>query len=70
MSNLNPQERQILKVLLENQFLSTRQVAEKAGISWNTAKKYLDKFLEDKWIEHKSTGKKDYWKAHPPKEDD
>jgi len=67
MDELKPQEKQILKTLLENPYLTTRQVAEKTGISWNTAKKYLDKFLEFKWIEHKTTGKKDYWKAYPPK---
>ena len=67
MTELKPQEKQILKTLLENPYLTTRQVAEKTGISWNTAKKYLDKFLEKKWIEHKTTGKKDYWKAYPPK---
>jgi predicted HTH transcriptional regulator len=67
MTELNPQEKQILKVLLENPYITTRQVAQKAKISWNTAKKYLDKFLENKWIEHQGKGKKDYWKAHPPK---
>ena len=67
MTELKPQEKQILKTLLENRYLTTRQVAEKTGISWNTAKKYLDKFLELKWIEHWTSGKKDYWKAYPPK---
>ncbi len=68
MAEMNPQEKQILKVLLENQFISTRQVAEKANLSWNTAKKYLDIFLERGWISHHSMSGKDYWKAFPPKE--
>jgi DNA-binding MarR family transcriptional regulator len=69
LNNLSAHEQQILKVLLENPYISTRQVARKAGISWNTTKKYLDRFREMKWVEHKRGKSKDFWKAYPPHEE-
>jgi hypothetical protein len=65
-AELNAVERQILKVLLENPFISTRQVAAKAGVSWSTAKKCLDSFRERMWVEYRSRKSREYWKAYPP----
>jgi Fic family protein len=62
---LKPQELRILKTLLEhNYYLNTTQVANLAGISWNTADKYLKKFRRSKWIDHMKRGNRDYWRAY------
>jgi predicted transcriptional regulator len=65
---LNPIEQRILTAMIENTgFHSTREIAELSGVSWNTAEKYLQQFLKNKWIEHYKSGNRDYWKATPPK---
>lgn len=62
---LKPQEKAILKALLEHDyFLSTTEVAEIAGVSWNTANIYLQNFKAKRWIEHKTEGNRDYWRAY------
>ena len=46
-------EQRILTVMIENAGShSTRGIAELSGLSWNTAQKYLEQFLKDKWIDH------------------
>jgi hypothetical protein len=48
---LKPVEIAVLKVLLEHSCqLSTTQVAPIANVSWNTAKKYLEKAHSFNWI--------------------
>jgi predicted transcriptional regulator len=60
-------EQRILTVMIENAGShSTRGIAELSGLSWNTAQKYLEQFLKDKWIDHYKKGNRDYWKATPP----
>jgi len=67
MNRLNPREREILKTLLEhNYYLTTTQVAKLAGVSWNTAAAYLEKFFDDGWINKQSRGRWQLWKAIPP----
>lgn len=62
---LKPQEIRILKTLLEhNYYLSTTQVAEITGISWNTADKYLEQFWKCCWIEKVKRGNRNYWRAY------
>ena len=47
-----PQEKSIIKVLHdENRWMSIKEVAEKANISWVTARKYLEKLIKDGVIE-------------------
>jgi len=66
---LNPSEKEILKILIENAgFHTTRETAELSGISWNTANKYLKKFKTKKWIDYEKRGVREYWKATLPKE--
>lgn len=67
MSKLNPKESKILMALLErNYYLTTTQVAKLAGVSWNTAEAYLEKFFENGWINKQSRGRWLLWKAVPP----
>ena len=62
--DLKPQEMNILKALLEhNYWLSTTEVAREAGISWNTAKAYLDKMYKLSWIGKMDRGNIEYWRA-------
>jgi predicted transcriptional regulator len=61
---LSPQEKQILKVLLEHDYpLTTTQVARFAHISWNTAIKYLEDFYRKGWIAQVRRGNRSYWRA-------
>lgn len=64
-NNLSPQQKQILKTLLEHDYyLSTREVGRISGISWNTALKYLVSFYKKGWIAHKKRGNRSYWRAY------
>lgn len=45
---------------------TTTQVAKLAGVSWNTAAAYLEKFFDDGWINKQSRGRWQLWKAVPP----
>jgi len=64
-TNLVPIEHKIVKVLLEHDYyLSTKEVAEKAGISWNTALFHLNKLHEKGWIEREERGNRIYWSAY------
>ena len=61
---LKPQDKQILKVLLEHDYwLSTTEVANLSHISWNTAKKHLDKLLEFNWINKREVGNREDWRG-------
>lgn len=65
---MNEKEKQILKTLLEHDYsLNTGQVVKLSGISWNTAKKYLQKFQSLNWIEKRERGNRIYWRAYLPK---
>jgi len=58
-------EYRILKTLLEHDYeLSTTEVAEMTGMSWNTVKRYLDKFHDSGWIEESRVGNREYWRAY------
>jgi Fic family protein len=64
---LTATEQRILTVLIENAGThTTREIAGLAGISWNTAEKYLSQFHKSNWIDHYKKGNRDYWKATPP----
>lgn len=64
---LHPIEHKILKVLLEhNYYLTTTQVADLAGISWNTAQSYLETLYGYGWINKQKRGTRVLWKAIPP----
>lgn len=68
---LNTIQKKILETLLEHDFfLTTTEVCNKSGISWNTAKRRLEDFYAKDWIEHKKKGNRDLWKANPPKGDE
>jgi predicted transcriptional regulator len=60
--DLNKHEREILRVLLGNKgWLNTTEIANKSGMSWNTAIKYLEQLDENHgWV----LRKKNYWKAN------
>ena len=48
---LNKQEKLILQTLYRaRRFMSIKEIAEKAGMSWVTAKKYLKSLEDKKWI--------------------
>lgn len=61
--NLNTQAKSILSVLLKSEFfMTTAEIADEAGVSWNTALSHLNYFYTKGWVEKK--GKKVlYWKA-------
>lgn len=55
---MNEKEKQILKTLLEHNYsLNTGQIVKLSGLSWNTAKKYLEKFNSLNWIEKREAYK-------------
>ena len=61
---LNATEECILKKLLEHgTYMTTTQLANECGMSWNTAFKYLHSFADKKWIIHIEHGNRDMWKA-------
>ena len=61
---LDKHELIILKVLYENQYLlSTSEITKLTKMSWNTAKRYLDKFETKGWVEKKKRGNREYWKV-------
>lgn len=63
MTEINSIQARILTVLIKSgRFMSTREVAQKASISWNTADAYLKKMLDNYWVEKKGRGTS-YWKA-------
>jgi len=65
MHNLKPKELATAKALLEHDYyLSTAQVAIHANVSWNTAKKYLEKMYQLHWIAKLERGNRDYWRAY------
>lgn len=65
MPSLNPIEHKILTVLVKRKtsYMTTARVAEKAGISWNTAESYLQAFHNLRWVSKKTSGRTVYWKA-------
>jgi len=57
-------DHKIIKVLLENdEYLTTKEVAELAGISWNTALFHLNRLYEKGWIEMIERGNRQYWRG-------
>mgnify|MGYP006282197473 CR=1 FL=1 len=59
---LNPFERTILGVLGRGgRPLTTRQVAQFSGMSWLTAKKYLNELNSRGRVEREKRGKSIYW---------
>jgi DNA-binding MarR family transcriptional regulator len=50
--SLNKYERKILETIMEEgSHLSIREIADKCGMSWQTAKKYLDKLKNKDLLE-------------------
>lgn len=61
---LPPIEHKILKVLVERRwFISTSEIADISGVSWNTADVYLKRFYTRGWVLRKVVGNRCYWKA-------
>ena len=61
---LNPTEYKILKTLVQRRiFMSTREIAIRSRVSWNTAFNYLNKFYNRGWLSRKKVGNRIYWKA-------
>lgn len=70
-TGLNNHQKALLKVLMEHAYyLTTREIAQRAKVSWVTADKYLQAFDKLGWIMHahekRAKTTKDYWKAYPP----
>jgi len=62
MTEFNIYEEKILQVLHRARIpISTREVARRADISWNTAKKYLEILFEDGYIESYDAGNAIEW---------
>jgi response regulator of citrate/malate metabolism len=60
---LNVYEQAIIRLLkTARRPLTTTQVTEKIGISWETAKKYLDILNRKRLISKKTEGNRIYWK--------
>jgi predicted transcriptional regulator len=65
MTELSIYEKEILRLLrVARRALTTTQVAEKTGISWETAKKYLDKLHGRRYIRKHDAGNRIYWRAY------
>ncbi|MBS3081594.1 helix-turn-helix domain-containing protein [Candidatus Pacearchaeota archaeon] len=61
--NINPYEANILRILLKYKiFLSTRSIAQKSKMSWNTAEKYLLELEQRGWVVKRGKTLK-YWKV-------
>ncbi|MDE1865751.1 MAG: winged helix-turn-helix transcriptional regulator [Candidatus Micrarchaeota archaeon] len=61
---LNPHQKEIVKTLLEHDYwMSTTEICKAAGISWNTAKSYLDAMNKLGWVAKKKEGNREYWMA-------
>ncbi len=64
---LSPAEARILKTLAEyGYYLTTTQVSRYAGVSWNTAIRYLEKFASKGWVSQVSRGNRILWAARRP----
>jgi predicted transcriptional regulator len=62
MSNFNPYEERILRVLArEKRALTTSQIIIFSGISYNTTKSYLNKLNQAKYVFRKKEGNKILW---------
>ena len=61
---LNPIEYRILKVVVQRRiFMTTRDIAHRSKISWNTAFIYLTRFYNKGWLSKRKVGNRVYWKA-------
>ncbi|HIH48136.1 hypothetical protein J4460_01700 [Candidatus Woesearchaeota archaeon] len=59
----NPTEKKLLNNLYAVRgWVSTRQIADRARLSWETADKYLKGLSEDDFVLQQSEGKKSLWK--------
>jgi DNA-binding IclR family transcriptional regulator len=58
-------ERLILTALVKNRddYKNTSQIAQEAGISWNTAHTCLVEFEKRGWVEREGAGTTSYWKV-------
>lgn len=55
-------EKRILNALYRaRRALNTSEVADGAGVSWNTAKKYLKRLNSYGYVRRKTKGKSIYW---------
>ncbi|MCK9326918.1 MAG: helix-turn-helix domain-containing protein [Bacteroidales bacterium] len=63
---LNVYEQAILRLLkTARRSLTTSQVADKLGISWETAKKYLELLHRNRYVSMQHEGNRIYWKIKP-----
>jgi predicted ArsR family transcriptional regulator len=61
--NLNAQAKDILAVLIRfDRFMTTAEIANEAGVSWNTALNHLKYFYTKGWVERKGKTAL-YWKV-------
>jgi len=62
---LTTKEIALVKTLIKHQeFLTTREIAEDAGVHWQTAYKYLKKFRNKGWVSYSKRGKRELWRTH------
>ncbi|MDV0447259.1 hypothetical protein MsAg5_11380 [Methanosarcinaceae archaeon Ag5] len=62
MMILNAQEKKIMKVLyLANKPLSTKEISERAELSWPTTKKYLDEMHKKNYVDGGIKGNSVFW---------
>lgn len=61
---LNPHyKRALLDILYTyHSFESTNTLRKEAELDWTTTSKYLKVFHQKKWLIHKKSGNRDYWK--------
>jgi len=62
MSEFNIYEEKILKTLHSSRIpLSTKEVAEKSGIAWNTARKHLRSLSDNGYVKNHDEGNSIEW---------
>lgn len=61
---LNPIERRLLQILVvQRAILNKNELAQRSGISWNTAEKYIKKLQNRGWVGQKKIGSITYFFA-------
>jgi predicted transcriptional regulator len=52
---------EILKLLIQNKFMSTNEICEKMNMGFETAIKYLEELLKSKKISVREIGNRKFW---------
>lgn len=63
MPSLSPKERKVLNVLYAAlRPLNTNQISDRADMSWQTTKKYLERLYGKEYLRRKKKGNATYWR--------